>query len=108
MLATSDTTLASAQGGANWFKPMKFVAQKGTGLFKEVPFKTAGGGVINYNVEGKYVLDKALQNRRIAGTAAIGTAAIGTAIGVPAHYALKPGQGGEAQTRSIEQLTGLA
>ena len=103
MLATSDTTLASAQGGANWFKPMKFVAKEGGNILKMAIESGPNGRKVTQYVRGVEELDRTKQIARIAGTA-VGTVGVGGGI----IYAAKHGQGGEAQTRSIEQLTGLA
>jgi hypothetical protein len=106
MFETSDSMLGRAQGGANplnWFKPMKFIAKQGTGQIKDVPFTTGGGGVVNIPVEGKMVVDRALQAKRIGLT----TVGVGLPVAGGLYLGLKPGQSGEAQAPSIEQLTGL-
>ena len=105
MFKASDSTIDLARGG-NWFKPLKFITQKGTCLIKNVAFTTGGGGVVDIAVEGKYVVDRALQAKRIGGTA-LAAGVAGSGLGAGGYYALNSGQVGEGQTPSIEQLTGL-
>ena len=105
MMNAPESTLDLAQGGG-FFTPMKFIAQKGTGLIKDVPFKCAGGGLVDIAVEGKYIVDRSLQAKRIAGTALAG-GAVGTGIGVGGYYAVPGRHHTETQMPSIEQLTGL-
>ena len=100
----NDQVLASIRGGSaastawnaakGFFRPTKFVVSA------DGPLQITKFGEV---LTGARVVDRPKQIVRIAGTTGVAAGVVGGPI-----YAAKRGQGGEAQTRSIEQLTGLA
>jgi hypothetical protein len=102
MFKANDETLASIHGGG-FFTPVKFIAKEGGDILKMTIKSGPEGRTVSSVVRGVEVIDRPKQIARIAGTTLVGGGAVGTGL----YLGLKPGQSGEAQAPSIEQLTGL-